>query len=270
MLVAYTTYENIATPCGLIVDVNDTSITVRTYRQYQENGDVEGAAPVDGSTIDARLDGQTIALSEPQVFDIASLIALNQGYDYACIIFPLICRADGLRGYAGDRSWQVNTPYNRTKETMIARRSPYEHFDRTREHTLMHFYVPHKAATASECALHLIIQDGFYPIVTGSTPVEQPVASTVAQVMPTLSMPTNATVTHDQFVSIPVSSNSNATLTVHMETTSGYITHQRIQVVNGSGSIKVGALGLDVGEKFKVKAGFRYFPGVTETIVEVV
>lgn len=56
---------------------------------------------------------------------------------------------------------------------------------------------------------------------------------------------------------------------IYLETTGGYLPHQRLHLTGGKGSFRVQALGLKSGESFKVKAGWRYFSGAAEKTVTV-
>ena len=51
---------------------------------------------------------------------------------------------------------------------------------------------------------------------------------------------------------------------VYLENTGGYLPKHRVTVTNGTGSFKVGALGMSSGETFKVKIGFRSYTGLTD------
>lgn len=51
---------------------------------------------------------------------------------------------------------------------------------------------------------------------------------------------------------------------VYLEHTGGYLPSQRIHITGGTGSFKVGALGMESGDTFKVKIGFRNYTGVTD------
>lgn len=56
---------------------------------------------------------------------------------------------------------------------------------------------------------------------------------------------------------------------VRIEMVSGYAPHTRVRLVGGVARVKVMALGLDAGESMRVKAGWRYFPGLAETTLRV-
>jgi hypothetical protein len=51
---------------------------------------------------------------------------------------------------------------------------------------------------------------------------------------------------------------------VYLEHTGGYLPHHRINITDGTGSFKVGALGMTSGDIFKVKVGFRTYSGLLD------
>ena len=58
--------------------------------------------------------------------------------------------------------------------------------------------------------------------------------------------------------------------TLYLEETAGFLPKRRIAVQNGTASFNVLATGLDPGDRFKVKVGFRNFSGVLDIPFEVV
>lgn len=57
---------------------------------------------------------------------------------------------------------------------------------------------------------------------------------------------------------------------LYLEPTGGYLPKQRIATEKGKAKFRVGALGLEVGDSFRVKVGFRHFTSVAELTVRVV
>ena len=58
--------------------------------------------------------------------------------------------------------------------------------------------------------------------------------------------------------------------TVYLEATGGYLPRRRVALTDGEGSFPVIALGLETGDSFKIKAGFRNFSGVLDIPFTVV
>ena len=55
----------------------------------------------------------------------------------------------------------------------------------------------------------------------------------------------------------------------YLESTGGYLPKTRVPIVDGLGSFKVTALGLDTDDEFKVKIGFRNLTGVHDVNYKV-
>ena len=51
---------------------------------------------------------------------------------------------------------------------------------------------------------------------------------------------------------------------IYLEHTGGYLPHHRVSITDGTGSFKVGALGMSSGDTFKVKIGFRTYTGIAD------
>lgn len=51
---------------------------------------------------------------------------------------------------------------------------------------------------------------------------------------------------------------------IYLEHTGGYLPSQRVSITNGTGSFKVGALGMTSGDEFRVKIGFRNYHGLAD------
>lgn len=58
--------------------------------------------------------------------------------------------------------------------------------------------------------------------------------------------------------------------TLYLEETGGYLPKRRVQTTSGSASFKVSATGLEPGETFKVKVGFRNYSGLVDVPFSVV
>ena len=56
---------------------------------------------------------------------------------------------------------------------------------------------------------------------------------------------------------------------VYLENTGGYLPQHRVSITNGTGSFKVGALGMTSGDTFKVKIGFRSYTGLADVTYTV-
>jgi hypothetical protein len=58
--------------------------------------------------------------------------------------------------------------------------------------------------------------------------------------------------------------------TVYLEAVSGVLPRARVTTTQGTAAVPVFATGLRPGEKVRIKAGWKYFPGVDDISLEVV
>tara|TARA_B110000495_G_scaffold90915_1_gene78547 strand:+ start:3887 stop:4969 length:1083 start_codon:yes stop_codon:yes gene_type:complete len=56
---------------------------------------------------------------------------------------------------------------------------------------------------------------------------------------------------------------------IYLECTGGYLPKNRVSITGGTGSFKVGALGMESGDEFKVKIGFRMYTGLADVVFTV-
>jgi hypothetical protein len=70
-------------------------------------------------------------------------------------------------------------------------------------------------------------------------------------------------------VTVRLASAEGKDTTLYLEETGGYLPMKRVQTVGGVATFKVGALGLQTGDAFKVKVGLRNFSGMLDVPFEV-
>jgi hypothetical protein len=58
--------------------------------------------------------------------------------------------------------------------------------------------------------------------------------------------------------------------TIYLEETGGFLPLRRVRTTGGKASFRISALGMQAGDTFKVKAGYRNFSGCAEVAVNVV
>ena len=71
-------------------------------------------------------------------------------------------------------------------------------------------------------------------------------------------------------VTVCLASDEGKDTTLYLEETGGYLPMKRVQTVGGLATFKVGALGLQAGDAFKVKVGLRNFSGMLDVPFVVV
>lgn len=70
-------------------------------------------------------------------------------------------------------------------------------------------------------------------------------------------------------VTVRLASDEGKDATLYLEETGGYLPMKRVKTFGGLASFKVGALGLQAGDVFKVKVGLRNFSGMLDVPFEV-
>jgi hypothetical protein len=58
--------------------------------------------------------------------------------------------------------------------------------------------------------------------------------------------------------------------TIYLEETGGFIPMRRVKTANGKATFRVSAMGMQAGDTFKVKAGYRNYSGCAEVTVKVI
>lgn len=136
----------------------------------------------------------------------------------------------------------------------------------------------YRDAPLSEWGLHVNTHADWPLVVTTSEAVAgADFYDFTASIYPRVTAPGSVVVAAGGYAVIPLGL-TNATGEVlagadadlYLEGTGGYLPKTRIRITDGRGTAKVGALGLEAGDSFKVKIGFRFFSGAAETIVRVI
>ncbi|CAB5220237.1 hypothetical protein UFOVP235_16 [uncultured Caudovirales phage] len=95
-------------------------------------------------------------------------------------------------------------------------------------------------------------------------------------VFPTLTMSTSDSISPDGYATITISCQmpngdlrTDCNSEVFLEPIVGVLPKSRVTLTNGTATFRVSALGLQSGETIRVKAGWRYFPGLAEITLPV-
>ena len=95
-------------------------------------------------------------------------------------------------------------------------------------------------------------------------------------VFPTLVMTTSDTIAPDGYATVTVSCKmptgelcTDCNSEVFLEPVVGVLPKSRVTLTNGTATFRVSALGLQSGDSIRIKAGWRYFPGLTEITLPV-
>jgi hypothetical protein len=173
--------------------------------------------------------------------------------------------------------------HNITAETVNNKVRPTDHFMRQLRTSPLDMgafllYVPFKDSDFDECALHVLSKiDGVPHLVNGVplTGAETNPWQAQLDVMPRLHLSGPGTVAPDGKVMLDVQlldgigSPLARDCDVYFEAIGGYLPQPRTRLIGGKGTVRVMALGLETGESFKVKAGFRFWSGDADHVLEV-
>ncbi|EME69934.1 hypothetical protein H261_11034 [Paramagnetospirillum caucaseum] len=262
MSISYTVTGKVGV--GFAVSVSASGFTSRVYSEDSYHfGSPGTVAPVDGDTLHPDLAGKSIFVGPEIPFDWDCFQTLTEVSDRACIVFPLHYRG------------QVEAPYNRDLDTYLSKRSGADEFIKNRVHTAFHLYVPEKGCSFTDCALHAFIGSD-YPLITNVEMVARTADEIRASAMPGLKLSGPSGISPEAYALIQVvATNADGSIrdtvssTVFLEEVNGYLPKRRVDLVNGVGQFRVGALGLVSGDTVRVKAGFRFYTGLADITLPV-
>ena len=259
-----TFFPDLPAPVGFLLHVDEDGFSVAVYRSRQDT-DPEDAIR-DGGDFDVALTGMAVAVSAPVPVAYADLRRRPEFSDHGLWGFPL---------QEHDFRQPLGLPFNRAAETLLTKRTREESL-RRQENVPLRLLVPFRNSAFSDCTLHVATHPDL-PLVVDGTPEKMDLQESVAGAMPVLRLlpvelvvPANGygvaevTVTDRDGQVLP------AACDLYLEETGGYLPRRRIAVAEGLAAFKVGALGLEAGEAFRVKVGFRHFSGLADLNVTVV
>ncbi len=165
-------------------------------------------------------------------------------------------------------------PFNLYALTATTKNDPHQQALRDRRNYPIHIFVPTADSDFLGCSIVAYAHPDLG--VTSNLPTEerawtgQPLVDRPAlQITAPTTIPANGTVK----ARIGLRDHRNKPLAraceIHLETTGGQLARSRLPLDAGKGSVAVSASGLEPGERFKIKAGFRYYSGVAEHWFEV-
>lgn len=241
-------------PCSPILEAAESKLHLTVYRRlpFGRPGGRDAAA------LGLPLDGMVEA-SNTVTLDLSILRDRRDWVDCSAFVIAY----DPL-------AHLLSAPVNLYAETYLGRSRFGELAARNGENYPLILMVPHRGVTSlSECGIHLNACADLPPLCPAGT-VEQEAQATRDAVMPHLEFQGPAEIPAGGYADVDVLAvGLDGTpflppLTVQLETTAGYLPKTRLTTRNGSARFKVGALGLEPGDVFKVKGGFRLFSGADE------
>jgi hypothetical protein len=161
--------------------------------------------------------------------------------------------------------------------TLLGRRSMLDYLRELGWNTAFRILVPSAGITSMRQCKYIVqmhdaagVLECVDPIATLATPQD----FTALQFRPRIIGPTTAGLTSPSVpLSIQLEDSDGqpiaASGTVFLETTAGTLSRPRVVLGDqGAGTFELFTAGIQPGEKVKIKAGFRYFPGAEDHLVE--
>jgi hypothetical protein len=224
---------------------------------------------IPGRLLDRRLKGRVYEELGGVCLDLDGMLGKGEWTDRASWVFPL------------DRSGIPLAPFNgyvATRETK-ARTPRLLAFAGC--NCSLQIYVPFASCDLDGCSFSIALHPGHglignldpgpevtYEDVLAGAPHAFPSIALAADTLD-LAPESYATVTARLVTSAgkPI---RDADAELYLEHTGGYLPKLRVMTERGKASFRVGALGLEPGDTFRVKAGFRHYSGIAEVKVRVV
>ena len=121
---------------------------------------------------------------------------------------------------------------------------------------------------------------GYKVYVEGQGEVSPPAfpdADDMANTYPTLALSAPSSMSPDAMATVNIECRmpsgdlrTDCNSEVFLEPVVGVLPKTRVKLVNGVGSFRISSMGLDAGDTIRVKAGWRYVPGLGEALIPVV
>jgi len=223
---------------------------------------------VDGTILDQRFEGRTFEPLGGVCLDLDSTLGMAEWSDYGNWVFPL------------DNQGAPGTPFNRYIETTITKARTPRLLQLKKVNCALQVYVPFGACDFSNCSFSIALHPDYGMVGNldpGAEVTFAEVLKGASRAFPKLAISGPAEVAIDGSALLTLSlKTSSGTLIkdaspqVYLEQTAGYMPKCRVVPQDGKAQFKVMALGLDVGDTIRVKAGFRHYGGLAEHTLQVI
>ena len=225
--------------------------------------------PIPGLMLAATLDGRIFEELGGVCLDLDGMLGKGEWSDRANWVFPL------------DHAGTPQVPFNRFVMTRETKARTPRLLATAGRNCALQIYVPFASCDFDSCSFSVALHHDFGLVgnldpgveVTYSDVLQgaQKPFAEIALSTDTLDLAPDAygTVTA-QLVDGSGRAIKDAEAEIYIEATGGYLPQQRATTSKGKTQFRIGALGLDVGESFRVKVGFRHFSSVAEVKVRVV
>jgi len=223
---------------------------------------------IDGAILEPRFVGKTFEPLGGVCLDLDSALGIAEWSDYANWVFPL------------DHQGAPGTPFNRYIETTSTKARTPRLLQLKKVNCALQVYVPFGSCDFSNSSFSIAFHPDFGMIGNldpGAEVTFADVLKGASRAFPKLAISGPAEVAFDGSALLTVSlKTSSGTLIrdaspqVYLEQTAGYLPKRRVVPEDGNAQFKVTALGLEVGDSIRVKAGFRHYAGLAEHTLQVI
>ena len=247
---------------GHAINLDEGGFSAAIYK-YVDGEDARftevGSYPneIDGAAISELLAGKRVYVVGQTRVNFAEIASRSEQSDYA-----IWCLNDMQNGYS--------IPFNRVVETTESKRHR-EHNKRMDETSSIKLIVPAASLDSSKWLMHVACHPD-YPLAINSPTEELGLYETIEAYMPTLQAQQSATVAPNGTVSVAVSIQNldqSAEAEIYALSSGGYMPVTRILTDSHQATFRISALGLESGESFKVKFGFKHYSGLASTVINV-
>lgn len=172
------------------------------------------------------------------------------------------------------REGKLLAPFNACADSLQGRWSRQDLFARRGWQSMLNVFVPHRHASPEECVISVNAHPDCPPQVTPQ-PIIGGVDEAVAATMPRISFSAPDDLTANGIAEILLQVHSQGKLMVapcevYLDAMAGYLPRRRVVVSGGEARIRFHALGLEPGDRARIKAGWKYWPGAAETEITIV
>lgn len=178
-------------------------------------------------------------------------------------------------------SGDLYMPFNRTLQTYLGRLGKNAIYTDRLTGGILSLKTDFANSTWSEASIVVKANPavGLKVFIEGSGAViPQPIPDDIdtPHTYPTLVLSAPSTIAEDAYATVSIECQmldgtlrTDCQSEVFLEAVAGYLPKTRVKLVDGIGSFKVGSLGLTAGDTVRVKAGWRYVPGLGDVSITV-
>ena len=240
-----------------------------TEHAEAQPGTVFTRRPFDGGHLAARLKGRLFQELGGVCLDLDGALGKGEWSDRSSWVFPL------------DRIGKPRMPFNRYIVTSQTKARTPRMLAMDERNCSLQIYAPFASCDFDSCSFSVALNPEYGMAGNLDPGIEVTMADVLGGAQKPFAEITLSADTIDlapdaygtvtaQLVDGDGKAIRDADAELYLEVTGGYLPKQRVATEKGKAKFRVGALGLDTGDSFRVKVGFRHFTSVAELTVRVV